>query len=540
MKLENTIKSNYKYILIILGYLIIGLILVQYYQYCLITPDGVSYISIAQKYANLDISNALNGYWSPLFSWFIVPVFLFTNNPFNILFMTKIISLIIGVFLLIGLERLSQKLGLNEKYCIIVMISSIPMIYLISFIFTTPDLLVTCLLVFYLGIIFDPKYSNKIINGVLCGIIGSLAYLSKSFAFVFFLIHYILFNSIFYFRSISKRKKISIVKNLIFGITIFFVISGVWTSLISERYGYLTISTSSQYNFNLIGPESQGHPVHYYGLIQPSNRAISAWDDPSYLVTKEWKPFKDWNSFMYYLKVINLNLSKIFYLYSSMLFCSVIIIFLSILILIKSSTTKIDYKMNIIYLFLTITLFSGGFSLIIVEERYLLLGYFLIIILGIYILSILYKFFLKEKFRLKNFKNIFLILFVCSIIFSPIIGLYSSVNSREDVYCLSQTLKEDYNIHGNLASSGEWVGWELTLFLSYYLGTKYYGQIMENRTNSEINDELNKYNIDYYIVWGSSGNNLKLYDYNEIKKDESLKLSTFGKRINIKIFAKNK
>jgi len=63
------------------SYLILGAILLNFYQYQ-INPDGISYISIAQKYLRGDYGNAVNGYWSPLFSWLLMPFLLLGCLPY--------------------------------------------------------------------------------------------------------------------------------------------------------------------------------------------------------------------------------------------------------------------------------------------------------------------------------------------------------------------------------------------------------------------------------------------------------------------------
>ncbi len=39
-----------------------------HYQYY-IDPDGTAYLTIAQRYANGDYAQAINGYWSPWACW---------------------------------------------------------------------------------------------------------------------------------------------------------------------------------------------------------------------------------------------------------------------------------------------------------------------------------------------------------------------------------------------------------------------------------------------------------------------------------------
>lgn len=56
------------------------------------------------------------------------------------------------------------------------------------------------------------------------------------------------------------QKKKNILKNLVLGLSIFFVIIGLWAGVISEKYGKLTISTSGEYNQAVKGPEYPTDP----------------------------------------------------------------------------------------------------------------------------------------------------------------------------------------------------------------------------------------------------------------------------------------
>ena len=64
----NRMRHNLDLISIIIIYFIIGIFLIQYYQYGL-NSDSISYITIAQEYLKGHFTDAVNGYWSPLFSW---------------------------------------------------------------------------------------------------------------------------------------------------------------------------------------------------------------------------------------------------------------------------------------------------------------------------------------------------------------------------------------------------------------------------------------------------------------------------------------
>ncbi|MCE7699571.1 MAG: hypothetical protein K8E24_012440, partial [Methanobacterium paludis] len=171
---RSLLKNNLDIVLILVLYSVLSVFLFKYYQY-IINADGISYIGIAQKYVVGDWSNAINGYWGPLFSWLLVPFLLFNSTNLTALYMAKIVSIIIGFFTIIGLNRLSYKFEMDVTIRRVMLLAVIPIVLFFSFIVITPDLLVTCVLVYYLTVIFDPEYSDKWFNGVLCGFLGALA-----------------------------------------------------------------------------------------------------------------------------------------------------------------------------------------------------------------------------------------------------------------------------------------------------------------------------------------------------------------------------
>ncbi len=179
---------------------------------------------------------------------------LFGFKPIYGVYISKTVSIIIGFFTILSIRKLSQTFNLDRVVQRALLFASIPSMVFFSLLYNTPDLLLVCFLVYYLSIIFDSEYPHKLSNGVICGFVGAAAYLTKSFAFPFFLFHYILFNLIFYFRGLKIERE-KILKNLFLGLSIFFVISGLWAGIISDKYGKVTISTAGEYNQALVGPE---------------------------------------------------------------------------------------------------------------------------------------------------------------------------------------------------------------------------------------------------------------------------------------------
>ena len=110
------------------------------------------------------------------------------------------------------------------KYLFRRLLMMIPVMLYFSLSVITTDLLVLCLLVYYLAIIFSPDYPNKLSNAFLCGALGAAAYLGKSFIFLFFLAHFLVFNILHYYHKSNQDKKKKIFRNLIVGFLTFLLI----------------------------------------------------------------------------------------------------------------------------------------------------------------------------------------------------------------------------------------------------------------------------------------------------------------------------
>lgn len=511
------VRDNWDIIIALTSFTVFAIIFFNYYIYSA-TGDALSYIHIAQAYASGDVSEAVNGYWSPLLSWLMVPFLFFNSNPLYAVYISKIVSLIIGFFTIISIRRLYNKFEMDLLVKRVFLFSLIPVILYFSLRMNTPDLLVVLILVYYLSLIFDPEYPNKASFGILCGFMGALSYLTKSYLFFFFLVHFLLFNLIYYFKSPEVHKR-NVLKNLILGLTVFFLISGLWIGVISDKYDKFTISTAGEYNQAIMGPEYTGHhPLYDIGLIEPPGKfATSIWDEPSFTKLNHWSPFNSWANFEYQLQLIVENIFITFAILESFFIVSILIIILSILFIFKFKSDKLS-RNRVLYLLLTIFIYIGGYTLVTVEWRYFWFIFILIMFTGFYLVSTLFK----HKNINSSLRNVFLILLVASFVIQPLYDLVLFSDSENSANDLSKTLKMDYGIQGNIASNDNWG--EMTT-ISYYLNAKYFGLTKNTNDSTELQRELEKNDIDYYFVWnnetillsgykditGGMLNNLKIY-----------------------------
>ena len=484
-----TLKSNISLVMVLMTFLILGVILIRYYQYQ-INPDGMVYIKIAKLYLVGDYSAAISTYWSPLVSWFLIPFLSYSLNPVYVLFSTKVLGLIIGFFTLLGIWKLSYKFEMSESIRTVILFSAVPVILYFAYSVITPDLLMVCLLVYYFNIVFSPKYSFNIYNGVFCGLLGAFAYLSKSYAFPFFIAHFTLFNILHYFKHVQNRKKV--LKSLFLGFAVFFIISGIWIGLISQKEGEITYSTSAQFNHNLVGPESKGWGViHYLGEFTQDKSMTPVAD------VRQWSPFESWSNFKYQLKIICTNTFDTIKIYKSFSYFSLIVLFTYLMLFLKPFRKIVTDSR--IYPVLTVIIFSAGYLPILVEERYLWVIYVLLLLMGGYLLNELFK----HRFFTTSRKSIVLLVFALSFIWMPVSFLSENINVDKEIYNLADLIEDQCNVYGNIAVNQD--NKEISIaYLSYYMGTTYLGQTINTTNNSKLEEQLQRYNVDFYMVWGDN------------------------------------
>jgi hypothetical protein len=392
-----------------------------------------------------------------------------------------------------------------------VLLASLPIVFRFSLV-QPMDFLLVCILIYYLGIVFSRAYYEKILWGLLCGLMGALAYFTKAYAFPFFVVHFFALNAFWYFSSGTNTVKKKVLKNAVSGFALFFLISGLWIITISAKYEYLTFSTMQKTNFNAPGPEVKGGglefgvPVFTEGLYEPPNKtAFVVWEDPSYLRGKPWSAWQSKAHFIHFIKLIIKNMAEGLEIFEGFSSFALVIIVISILMILGPMSGGWWSKKELVHPLFTLILFSGGYVLFHFEARYVWLSNVLLLLMGGQIISNLLE---KTFFISSARKNVLLLFFTLSFVFVPARFAMQASNytTDQEMYDLSMELRH-YNIKGNFASNRDTEGhdpWHKTFRVAYWLNSRYYGQRGENTTDEELRNELKKYNIDYYFVWGES------------------------------------
>jgi len=463
-------------------YIFFGLILWEHYQYNF-NVDGVSYITVAEKYLSGNFKDAINGSWGPILSFLLVP---FLALGINSLFALKLMMFLSGFGVLFVSKKYFDLFELESSLKNLALwILSVITLYF-AFWVVTPDILVVIFLLIYYFFLFSKSYKTNSSMGVLIGAIAGIGYLTKHYLFPFFLLHFIVFNIIFFFRN-NRRKTISI--NFISAILIFFLISGVWVYLLSDKYGYPTIGTSAVSGLALNNPDKSGTHIANLakGLIPPVNEtALSVWEDPSYLKFEKWSPFTSWENFAHQFGItiglfIELGMFLVFFAPAILL-----VFFIK-----PSITFKNKY---FLYSLLSIILYSSGYLLTIVESRYIWINYILVFAASVYVIQ---QFIIVHSIS-GNLKKLILICFFVTHTAFPVYALSTKFNNYKDTFIISSHIEKELKLSGNFASDERWTE---SIFLSYYTNSRYYGELYDKKVTKKSLSELSKYNINYLIVW---------------------------------------
>jgi len=510
---------NFRLAIILIIYTISGLFLLKYYRYQ-INPDGIPYLSIAQKYLAGNFHDAVNGHWGPLFSWLLMPFLLLKVEP---LLATKILNLIIGLLIIIVVDSLARQFSLSVWTRRVISFSLIPIVFSFSVDLITPDLLLTLLLLVYFQIIFQPNYPCTIKQGALCGFWGGIAYLAKAYAFPFFISHFLLMSILHYFRHDSRERKNRTIINFICGLVVFGAISSPWVAAISSKYHRLTLGAAGRFSMSIKNnPQSKGYPMYYQGFLSPPNQtAISAWEDSSFLDYTSWSPFDSLNALKHHIKTTMKNTHRIIEIFVKFSPFSIAIC-LAYLLLLLQRPGKILTHCEVLYPFVSLLLFSAGYSLVLVYRRYLWVTCFLLLLMGGYTVDKLFQ----NNFFTKIRKTTLYVVFAASFAYIPIVSGLTNVNNGRSIYLLSQTLKNHIHPGDRIASNMEW---HRTMYLAYHLNSRYYGVARANISEQNLEDELRKFNIHHYLIWGEPvENSLPLSGYKQVDIDGTIEVKLYS------------
>ncbi len=472
------------FLYIILFYILLSGFFLYFHRFE-IDPDGISYISLAKKYLQGDFQNAVNGLWSPLFPILLTPFIFLKVDP---LLSAKLVLLLSGLGLLVIANKFLDlfKISANNKN-IALFVLSIQLVFFALYT-TTPDLLLTTILILHFTILYQPLYFKSIKWPALAGLTAALAYFSKEYAFIFCLVNFSVIHTIFYLQKRAALTKI--IKHAVIFLFVFFILVSPWIYLLSNKYDYLTFGNSGRYNLAIFGPINTGQPFDTNRIIAPPNKtAISVWEDPSFENVTYFNPLTNPQDLKYQFFLFRKNLLTTFIHLETFSIFSLIIILRTIYSFWKKNL-PLKKRSMLLYIIVSSAIYLFGYNLINVEIRYLWPIFILLLILAIYQL---------ENINIKDsLLKISQVLFILSFIVYPLWYLTTHLYESKEYFDTANILKEMGINKENLATNKYG---RKTLYISYHTNSRYFGQTGNYENTKELIKILSSHNIDYYILW---------------------------------------
>jgi hypothetical protein len=346
---------------LILAFLVICCLLLPFYRYEL-SPDAITYLSIARQYKEGYFQEAISDYWSPLFSW-LVALLLTLRIPDIVA--AKIVCVASGAAALAALAALADLLPLSKLNRWAMLGAGAIIAAACAFEVTGPDLLFAALLLCYFRLIFDQRFPDLRFAGVTCGMLGGLGYLTKGYGLAFFGAHFCLFSAWHWWAN-GRAAHRRIALQCFSGLAVFSLIVVAWMAAMHSKYGVWTTGKTGAFNYRLVGPESAGYPHLRELEAPPSAHAVTAWQEPSSTGLRNWRIFANNFTLKHEGKLIyrDTKLTLEYWLHAApVLLC----LPLAFWILWRSPQGRREW----LFAGVTIALFTAGYLLITMEHRYL-------------------------------------------------------------------------------------------------------------------------------------------------------------------------
>ncbi len=452
--------------------------MLPYYGYYLDT-DAVAYETIWRRYATGELAQAINGMWSPLQVWLLVPFYkegqLLANHH------TAVLSnAIICILLLVSMAILIRKSKLSAVYQIgLIWIWSICLLYF-CYLQVFGDLL-SCLLLIWVILLLLVKRKNYL-HWAAIGIIGALSYFAKSYNFYYFplLLGVVIFTD----RNLTSRNKL-----LEFGYTIvcFFLVAYPWMKLLHEKYGSWTSSVSGKLNMTWYLVNHREFDSKISALVPPIYKdSPSYWEDPYWVQGAVHHATE--SAYLLMMKIARIAYNIFDTVYELSLISPFIVLsyVLALYIIVRWKKFKENKLMQI--LALAIVILPLGYVSVHVESRYLWLDGFL----G----SILLFVFLEKIINGHQYKMLAIAvtgIVALSFWAYPAIDLEVMFNKGKYEYETSMELKKNgfyqKRFISNLQGGPAWN-------IAYWTESQFYDQVSDSLSQEALESDMAKFEIE--------------------------------------------
>jgi|GEM_PF-2120750 len=485
-----------------------------YYYHVITQPDTFNYLIISEDFLYGRVHEGINSMWGSLITIFIVP---FLAVGFLGLTAFKIVQIIVGFFTLHVFLKFLNRFHFSFLWKVFAVIPILPLTVL-GTVILTPDLLLLTATLYYVFLVskypfFDKKQAVKI------GIAGGLMYWSKSYGFPFFAAHFTALNGVIMVYFFYSKKNMPYtgwkpVLRYTLVMFIFLLISSLWIAAISYKTGQVTIGTAGKYNIALKGSVMNDIHLTKNELLNPNTPYTKYWIyHEAGLFVEAWNPFASAENRRHFATNFKGNLSSLYYvsfvrdLLILLMLCSLMSVFIW-----WKNGRKIQVNQKQIYFIgvaiLACAVYTGGYLLVFIQQRYLWLTF---VLLWLVFLLLLKNIRSKTQDINPNLVLIWLVLSSLMMSVNHLDRLREMTKDRHFFAHLNEVSEvlHPFKLEGkNIAANnvkGNMISVDADIYLLYQHRFDYWGQLANKKIEGEGFEELYNKNIDYFFCWDSPG-----------------------------------
>ena len=479
--------------------------------------DVIAYLSSAEKLARGELAG-VNSYWQPLLSMELAAFLGLGLSRENAVVATQVLN---GLLALLAARALVRTMGttgwlaavLDAVLVIVALYCALP--------FLSADLLLAAILCWYFTLVFRPDYPSRRWAGLLAGVLGGLAYYTKTYGFFFFAAHFVIVNAVhWWFGDAAARAGVR--RHFVLGFSAFAALVVLWVGALYAKYDVVTLGINGSYNQQIVGPEARDRPILQIGFdADPRPGNTSVWEDPVdfYKVPsalecclKPWSPLASARDFKHQLKLVATNTLVTLNKFENFSALAIALLVAGVLLCIPR---REDVRRNLqVFLALgTMVLFSAGYTLVYSEERYLWPMLFVLIALSGYVLTLAFAtpFFADPRRR-----ALVAVLVAVSFAKMPVRELLGRREFGRNTSKFAQALRGTDLRDKRIASDEDYGA---SMIIAYYGGAKYVGQNPPVKwTPDELYAALKRARVDYYLVWDRMGPDVDSARFERVKE----------------------
>lgn len=440
-------------------YGLIVLALFPWYRF-LVGPDAISYFSIAHDYARGDWREAVNVNWGPLYCWLLAPLLRWGLSDSAA---ARLVCVLSGFLVLYCTSRWVRRMDLSAPQEFAALAAAAVMTASYALVRMGPDLLLAALFLTYLLIVLDRRYPRTRWSGAVCGLLGGLLFLSKSYGGVFFVGHFVLITAVLLF---SRERRGAGLRHAVLGLAAFAVVAGPWVLAMSYKTGTFTTGSTSKWNYRLVGPDSTGYPQFGQLIPPPEPHSVSMWERPDPALLPAWPPIQSLRTLRHQARLIAVNARDLFNFTRELSMFSLALLLVYV-VLGWSGRLRGDCPWWM--LAVTLAIYPLAYLLVLVQDRYLWGWFLLILLAGAAVLQSV-----RESSALSwGPSQVLLGAVTLSFLILPVQQLIGLRHSGEPLHrIVDQIAGSAGKLSGNAASCAHWND---SLAVSYYLGLHFYG-----------------------------------------------------------------